>query len=77
MKKTLIITLITGRVIERDLTLANTGAPVGAPANDSTYAQICLSVCVNGYTDPDLTTEAQYTHIAPSQIQSVTIKLDK
>jgi len=77
MKKVLTITLITGREITRDLTLMNIGAPIGATANDQSYAMLCQSISMNGYTDPELVSEMQYTHIAPSQIATVTVKFEK
>lgn len=77
MKKSLIITLISGREIIRDLTLMNVGAPIGAPANNEVYAKLCAAISSNGYTDPDLVTESSYTHIAPSQIVTVTVKFEK
>jgi len=77
MKKVLTITLISGRIITRDLTLMNIGAPIGAPANDASYAILCRDIGMTGYTDPDLVTEMKYTHIAPSQIATVTVKFEK
>ncbi len=77
MKKVLTITLNSGRIITRDLTLMNIGAPIGAMANDESYARLCQTICVNGYTDIDLVSEMQYTHIAPSQIATVTVKFEK
>lgn len=76
MKKTLIITLVNGRVITRDISLMNI-APLGSPANDEAYAKLCQAISANGYTDPDRVTEESYTHIAPSQIQDVTITIQK
>ena len=77
MKKVLIITLISGREITRDLTLMNVGAPIGATANAPEYAQLCSAISSNGYTDTELVNEMQYTHIAPSQIATVTVKFEK
>lgn len=76
MKKTLIITLVTGRVINRDITNVIQGAPIGAPANDPFYAQLCASVASNGYTDTDMVTDKLYTHIAPSQIATVAVMFE-
>ena len=75
-KKTLIITLVTGRVITRDITLENVNAPIGADANHPSYAMLCQAVSVNGYTDVNDVSESRYTHIAPSQIQSVTVTIE-
>jgi hypothetical protein len=76
-KKTLIITLIDGRVIHRDITLDNLQVPIGAPANHPSYAMLCQSIGVSGYTDIDSVTESSYTHIAPSQIKCVTVTIEK
>jgi hypothetical protein len=72
-QKILVIKLISGRIIERDLTNEKVTRAFGAPANDIDYAKICQGVCVNGYTDPDCVSETNYTHIAPSQIETVSM----
>ncbi len=72
MKKLLIVTLVEGRVIKRDLSQEK-GLPIGEPANSQLYAQICASIAAGGYTNPDVTDEKQYVHIAPSQIRTVKI----
>lgn len=82
MKKTLIITLIDDRVIERDFTTVSFKNPDGtlimnAPANDQGYAQFCQMMAMSGCTDPDQTNEQIYTHIAASQIKTVAFKIDK
>jgi hypothetical protein len=76
MKKILIIILVSGRKIERDIT-SEKGFPLGAPANDVHYATMCATIAANGYTDPDKTSDSQYSHIAPSQIASVDVKFVK
>jgi hypothetical protein len=72
-KKILSIKLVSGRIIERDVTLEKITRQFGAPANDIDYAKICQGICINGYTDPDKVNESNYTHIAPSQIESVSL----
>jgi hypothetical protein len=73
MKKLLVLTLIDGRVIERDITTAQ-GFPIGAKANDEAYARFCQAISQGGYTDLDKTiSETEYHHIAPSQIKSVSV----
>lgn len=76
MKKLLIITLIDGRTIERDLTQVK-GLPLGAPANSEHYAVMCQTISASGYTDVDTVTPEHYRHIAPSQIKYVEIKFVK
>jgi hypothetical protein len=73
MKKLLLIKLKNGRVITRDIS-ADKNFPIGAPANDERYALICQAISVNGYTDIDLVSETRYVHIAPSQIETVSIE---
>lgn len=73
MKKFLVITLIDGWQIKRDITLER-GFPLGAKANDQTYAMLCQTIAMNGYTDVDKTNEEQYVHIAPSQISRVAVE---
>lgn len=73
MKKLLIITLIDGRTMERDIT-GQKGFPLGAPANSEAYAMLCQTVAANGYTDIDCVNEKHYRHIAPSQIKTVEVK---
>lgn len=75
-KKVLIIQLINDREITRDITNTNVGAPIGADANDFHYATLCQQISQNGYTDPDLVNENLYTHIAPSQIKTVSVKFE-
>lgn len=76
MKKLLIITLVDGRVIERDITTAQ-GFPIGAKANDEAYARFCQAISQGGYTDLDKPiSDTEYHHIAPSQIKSVSIKFE-
>lgn len=77
MKKTLIITLIDGREIRRDISAMNVNAPIGAPANDQSYALLCQMFCTNGYTDIDQVSDTLYTHIAPSQIKTVAVKFEE
>lgn len=82
MKKILVITLNSGRVITRDLTFNipsfDQGGPeFGAPANHEYYAMLCQSISVNGYTDPDAVTDSLYTHIAPGMIATVQMKFEK
>jgi hypothetical protein len=72
MKKLLIITLIDGRTIERDLSQEKS-LPIGAPANSEYYAMLCQTISANGYTDVDFVSDKHYRHIAPSQIKSVEI----
>jgi hypothetical protein len=78
MKKILVITLHNGRVIERDITNEKDAQgkplPIGVPANDTAYAMLCLTVCLHGCSDPELTSEKQYVHIAPSFIQTVAVE---
>ena len=76
MKKTLIILLVDGREITRDITKESIHAPIGAKANDEVYAKLCHSVCLGGYTDTEKVTDRNYTHIAPSQIKSVSVKFE-
>jgi len=77
MKKILTITLIDNRKIESDITdkLAKSNVPFGAPANDPFYVQMCSTIAASGY--PELETESRenYTHIAPSQIKSVSFQI--
>lgn len=83
MKKLLIITLTNGREITRDVTLLNfkmsdgQSIPIGSPANNEGYAIFCQTIAMYGYTDPDQVNDTQYTHIAPSQIKTVTVKFEK
>jgi hypothetical protein len=75
MKKTLIIVLKSGRIIERDLTLVKLdNVPIGSPANHEGYAQLCMFIATNGTTDVDVTSENQLTYIAPASIETVTVK---
>lgn len=74
-KKILTITLIDGRVIERDLSnLPVPGVPIGAPANDPAYATMCQQISICGYTDIEKVNDKCYTHIAPSQIKTVSLQ---
>ena len=74
-KKILIITLNDGREIKRDLTLLHVpGVPFGAPANDPGYATVCQQISICGYTDPENVSDTLYTHIAPSQIKTVSLQ---
>jgi hypothetical protein len=74
MKKLVVITLHDGTVVTRDITTLNI-APFGAPANAPEYAQYCAAMCQIGFTDYENTSEKQYTHIAPSNIKSVAVKI--
>jgi hypothetical protein len=75
MKKNLIINLLDGKKMERDITNAP-GFPIGAPANHESYAVLCQTISANGYTDVNCVTEKHYRHIAPSQIVSVEVKFE-
>lgn len=75
MKKYLIITLVNDRVIKRDITQEKS-LPIGEPANSMVYAQICQQIAVAGCTDPDVTNETEYVHIAPGQIRTVKVKFE-
>lgn len=78
MKKTLIITLHTGRVIKRDITLEKfDGIPIGAPANHPGYLQLCLFYASTGTTDIEATDENKMTLITPSSIATVCIEFEK
>lgn len=84
IKKFLIIKLVDGREIKRDMTheinqrLLELGAPLGLPANDEFFAEMCRSISMCGYTDIwNEPTELQYTHIAPSQMVTVQIQFEK
>lgn len=72
-KKLLIINLVDGRIIERDITTEK-GFPLGAPANDMSYLQLCQTIAGTGYLDPDATTEKEAVFIGPSQIKTVHVK---
>ena len=74
-KKILSIKLINGRLIQRDITLQLITSQFGAPANDIAYAHACQEICMKGHTDPDTVDETNYTHIAPSQIESVSLTI--
>jgi hypothetical protein len=76
MKKKLVIVCIDGRIIERDITSVK-DAPIGATANDQFYAKLCQAISASGYTDPDTVTETNYTHLAPSQIKTVSVTFEK
>lgn len=74
-KKILSVKLVSGREIKRDITLEPVTSSFGAPANDIAYAKICQGICVNGYTDPEQVSATNYTHIAPSQIETVSLTI--
>lgn len=76
-KKILTIKLISGRIIERDLSLEHISKQFGAPANDIAYAAMCQAICMHGYTDPEKADDKRYTHIAPSQIETVTFTINE
>jgi hypothetical protein len=82
MKKFLIITLLDGRELKRDLTNEvpkdqHNRPRIGVPANDVHYAILCQTICCHGYSDIDVVTETNYTHIAPSQIKSVSVRFER
>lgn len=75
MKKELIIELVDGKKIVRNLAdLAPTGAPIGAPANDPAYANLCHMIANNGYTDIDNVTDTMFSYYPPSQVKKVSVK---
>jgi hypothetical protein len=83
-KKIIIIELVDGRKILRDISKEDfkdhTGRPLlllNAPANHPVYAGICQAICAGGYTDIEANNENRYTHIAPSQIKSVSFQFEK
>lgn len=68
--------IIEGNKVERDVTNIQ-GIPLGAPANSEYYAQLCQMYAVSGCTHPDQVNADKYTHIAPSQIITVTFEFRK
>lgn len=77
MKKTLIINLVDGSKIERDITYEKITETLGAPANDPNYARLCAMLATGGCSDTrvdGIPNEKEYGHIAPSQIKSVVVK---
>ena len=85
MKKTLIITLMDGRVITPDFNKivgmlpgvqGPNGMLIGAPADHPIYIQLCQGIAVNGYID-DGASDTEMTYITPANIKSVKIKFEK
>lgn len=72
MKKTIIVTLISGRKIEKDLTNQKI-APLGSPANGDAYISLCSVYGTHGIIDPE-STDKHLIYISPSQIKSVEVK---
>jgi hypothetical protein len=82
MKKFLIITLIDGREIKRDITTdevrdQNNRIRIGVPANDIHYALLCQAVATGGFSDIDNVSDTSYVHVAPTQIKNVAVKFEK
>ncbi len=78
IKKTMVITLIDGSQILRDITyLQLPGLTVGAPPNHEAYAQMCLVVSCQGTTNDAETNDKKYTHVPPAQIKSVAVEFEE
>jgi hypothetical protein len=72
MKKTLIITTVSGEKIEKDLEKDSLNAPIGAGANHPVYVGLVQFLAVNGMPLTE-TTAKHLKYLPPSQILSIEV----
>lgn len=85
MKKSMIITLVTGQVIEKDLIdfiknaqsdpriQSHDRLPLNAPADHPVFQGLMQFTLTNGLEEPGTRSNKYFGFIAPSQIKSVAI----
>jgi hypothetical protein len=73
-KKFLIINMVDGGQIKRDITLDKI-APIGAPANDPAYGLLCAQIAQTG-CNHEWSNETHFILVAPSQIKTVEVKFE-
>lgn len=81
MKKIITITLVDDRKIEVDITAEKIYDQAGrevlllnAPVDHPAYLIRVSTIAMGGYTDRDRSNDKRYSHIAPSQIKSVSLE---
>lgn len=85
MKKTMVVTLVNGQIIQKDLAdfireaQTNTAIPVkdrlpvNAPADHNVFQGLVQFTLINGIESPGTRSKDYFSFIAPSQIKTVEI----